>query len=34
MEDESLDWEFDEEDVMIDEICHNIENKYRNLLVY
>ena len=33
MEDE-MDWEFDDEDVMIDEICHNIENKYRNLLVY
>lgn len=33
MEDE-MDWEFDDEDVMIDEICHDIENKYRNLLVY
>ena len=34
MEDEIVDFDIDEEDVMIDDIYRDIEKKYRNLIIY
>lgn len=34
MDDEIIDWEIDEEDIMIENICHDIEKKYENLIIY
>lgn len=34
MDDESVDWEIDEEDILIDNIYHDIEKKYKNLIIY
>lgn len=33
MDDEIIDWE-NEEDIMIENICHDIEKKYEDLIIY
>lgn len=34
MEDEPVDFEIDEEDIMIDNVYRDIEKKYKNLILY